>query len=98
MASIGTFTRTADGFTGRIRTLALDLEVIAVEQVKDHDKAPDFRFYTGGLEFGAGWNRTSQADRPYVSCKLDDPSLPQPLYASLVPSEKGKDHALIWSR
>lgn len=30
MAQIGTFTRTADGFAGRLRTLALDVELTIV--------------------------------------------------------------------
>ena len=98
MATIGTFTRTADGFTGTIRTLTLDLKATIAEQVTDNDKAPAFRFYVGKVEFGAGWKKTSREDREYVSCKLDDPSFPNPIYASLVASEDGQTHSLIWSR
>jgi uncharacterized protein (DUF736 family) len=34
--------------------------------------------------------------REYYSMKLDDPSFPTPIYASLVAVENG--YALIWSR
>ena len=33
---------------------------------------------------------------PNLSVKLDDPSFPAPIYASLVESDEG--HSLIWSR
>jgi uncharacterized protein (DUF736 family) len=32
------------------------------------------------------------------SVKLDDPSFPAPIYASLVEAEGGEGHSLIWSR
>ena len=65
---------------------------------KDNDKAPDYRVTAnGGVEFGAGWTKTSREDRPYVSVKLDDPSFPAPIYATLIEGEGGQ-HNLIWSR
>ncbi|WP_291832907.1 DUF736 domain-containing protein [Brevundimonas sp.] len=50
----------------------------------------------GQTEFGAAWKKTSQQNRDYLSVKLDDPSFPAPIYASLVEIEGG--HSLIWSR
>ncbi|MFZ3173823.1 MAG: DUF736 domain-containing protein, partial [Thiobacillus sp.] len=50
-----------------------------------------------GLEVGAAWKKVSQAERPYVSCSLDDPSFPATIYARLIEGEDGT-HNLIWSR
>ena len=36
--------------------------------------------------------------REYLSVKLDDPSLPAPIYASLVEAEGEGEFTLIWSR
>ncbi|HEX7791186.1 MAG TPA: DUF736 family protein, partial [Afipia sp.] len=38
------------------------------------------------------------SDRSYLSCKIDDPSLPGAIYASLVKIDDGDEFALIWSR
>jgi uncharacterized protein (DUF736 family) len=99
MATIGTFTRDDTGtFTGTIRTLTLNAKATIKPAQKDNDKAPDYRVTAaGGDEFGAGWSKHSREDRPYVSVKLDDPSLPAPIYATLVEGDGGS-HNLIWSR
>jgi uncharacterized protein (DUF736 family) len=49
-------------------------------------------------EFGAAWKKTSNAGREYISVKLDDPSFPAPIYASLVEVEGQEGYVLIWSR
>ena len=36
--------------------------------------------------------------REYLSVKLDDPSLPAPIYASLVEAEGPDEFTLVWSR
>jgi len=99
MAIIGSFTRDEAGaFTGTIRTLSLTVKASIRPVQKDNDKAPDYRVMnSAGVEFGAGWSRTSREERAYVSVKLDDPSLAAPIYASLVEGEDDQ-HNLIWSR
>lgn len=99
MAQIGSFTRDESGaFTGTIRTLTLNVKAAIKPSPKEHDKAPDYRVTAnGGVEFGAGWSKSSREDRPYMSVKLDDPSFPAPIYATLVEGEGGQ-HNLIWSR
>ena len=64
------------------------------------DKAPDFRVFTAGnVELGAAWARKAkETGRDYLSVKLDDPSFPQPIYASLVEAEAEGSYNLIWSR
>lgn len=98
MAQIGTFTRNDDGsFAGTIKTLTLNIKARFVPAAKDSDKAPDLRAQSNGIEIGAGWRKTAkETGRDYHSVKLDDPSFPAPIYASLVEVDGG--YALIWSR
>jgi uncharacterized protein (DUF736 family) len=66
---------------------------------KDNDKAPDYRIIAGNIECGAAWKKTARdSDREYLSVKLDDPSFPAPIYASLVKGEGDDSFNLIWSR
>lgn len=97
MATIGTFTKSGDGYTGSVKTLTLNVKAKLSPAEKDNEKAPDFRIFAGATEFGAAWKKTSREGRDYLSVKLDDPSFPAPIYASLVETE-GEEHALIWSR
>lgn len=53
---------------------------------------------SGAIELGAAWKRVSEAGREFLSVSLDDPALGRPLNAALMPSEKGDDAILIWSR
>jgi len=100
MAIIGTFTRSNDGtgFVGTVKTVALNVKAKIVPADKDNDKAPDYRIYAGTTELGAAWAKTSNAGREYLSVKLDDPSFPAPVFASLVAVEGKGEFALIWSR
>lgn len=98
MATIGTFTRTHDGFTGTLKTLTFTASVTIKAVPSDNDKAPDYRVYADGIEVGAGWKKSSAAGRDYVSCKLDDPMFPAALHANLIAGENGETHTLIWSR
>lgn len=98
MAQIGTFTQGENGtFTGAIKTLSLNVKATLRPSDKDNDKAPDYRVLAGTVEFGAAWKKTSREDRAYLSLKLDDPSFPAPIYASLVDGDGG-EYRLIWSR
>ena len=99
MATIGTFTKDdAGNYNGAIKTLTLNVKAATFRAVEDkeNDKAPDFRIFSGQTEFGAAWMKTSKEDRAYLSVKLDDPSFPAPIYASLVDADEG--YSLIWSR
>jgi uncharacterized protein (DUF736 family) len=61
-------------------------------------QAPDYRIFAGATEFGAAWKKTArETEREYLSVKLDDPSFPAPIYASLVKGE-ADSFTLIWSR
>jgi uncharacterized protein (DUF736 family) len=77
MAKIGTFKKQNDGrFTGTINTLTIRaaVELAPVEAPDGND--PNFRAWSNGTEIGAAWMQQSKAGNPYLSVKLDDPSLP----------------------
>jgi len=99
MAQIGSFTRGENGiYTGEIRTLTLRVKATIRPVERDNDKTPDHRVSAGGVEFGAGWTKAArETGAEYLSLKLDDPSLPAPIYATLTQGENG-EHKLIWSR
>ncbi len=107
MAQIGTFKRTKTGIRGRIRTLALNAELILIPVDKsDAENAPDYRIHLGevdgsevGPEVGAGWKRTGEKAGEYVSLQLDDPTFAQPIRANLFQADdKGTEFNLLWSR
>ena len=99
MAQIGTFSRDESGvFTGSIRTLTLNVKATIRPVDRDNAPAPARRALAGAVEIGAGWTKSArETGAEYVSLKLDDPSLPSPIYAQLVQGDGG-DWKLIWSR
>jgi uncharacterized protein (DUF736 family) len=94
MATIGTFVKSEDGYTGSVKTLSLNIKAKFVPSEKTTDKAPDFRIFSGATEVGAAWRRENDT----LSAKFDDPSFPAPIYAALVKSEADDGYSLIWSR
>jgi uncharacterized protein (DUF736 family) len=99
MATIGTFTQAANGsFTGTIKTLTLNAKATLRPIDKESEKAPDYRLAVGSVECGAGWKKTSRENREYISVKLDDPTFPAPIYATLSETDTAGEYALIWSR
>ena len=107
MAQIGTFRRTEAGISARIRTLALDAELVLIPVDRsDAENAPDYRLYLGdddgaevGPEVGAGWKRTGEKAGDYISLQLDDPSFRQPIRANLFQADdEGMEFDLLWSR
>ena len=97
MTTIGTFTKADAGFIGTIATLALKAKVTIRPVKKTVENAPDFRVYAANAEIGAAWAKISEAEKPYLSIKLDDPSFADAIYCRLVGRENG-DHVLVWSR
>ena len=99
MATIGTFTSIGNGFTGTVRTLALNARAKLVRVDNPSDKGPHFRIFAGNVELGAAWQKTARdTERDYLSVKLDDPSFPAPIYATLIEVEGQEGLQLIWSR
>jgi uncharacterized protein (DUF736 family) len=99
MAQIGSFTKDATGsYNGTIQTLTLNVRATIRPVEKMSDKAPDFRVHSGRAELGAGWLKLSQEGNTYISLKLDDPSFPAAIFASLVEGEGEEEYQLLWSR
>jgi uncharacterized protein (DUF736 family) len=99
MATIGTFTASDNGYTGSVMMLTLNVKAKFVPTEKENDKAPDYRIIAGAIECGAAWKKTARDSyREYLSIKLDDPSFPAPIYASLVKADGDDSFTLIWSR
>jgi uncharacterized protein (DUF736 family) len=95
------------GFSGHIRTLALDAKLILVPVAKsDVENAPDYRIHLGdddgsaiGPEVGAGWKRNGEKAGDYVSLHLDGPTLRQPIRANLFQADdQGTAFNLLWNR
>jgi uncharacterized protein (DUF736 family) len=101
MATIGTFTKHADGsFGGSIMTLSVQAKSVKIvpEENRPSENAPTHRVMVGRAEIGAGWTKTSNEGREYLGLKIDDPSFTAPIYANLFEDQDGKGHSLIWSR
>jgi uncharacterized protein (DUF736 family) len=99
MANIGTFHKAEDGsIAGVICTLQLNTKAKLVPLDAPGNGGPDFRILAGNAEIGAAWKRVSQQERPYISVKLDDPSLKAPIYASLYEDDEAGQFSMIWTR
>ena len=94
MATIGTFTSTENGFS-HTRPQRQGPHRSGRET---SDNGPQFRLYAGNVELGAAWQKISGEGRDYLSVKLDDPSFPAPIYATLAEVEGEDGLQLIWSR
>ena len=101
MPVIGSFTKTAHGYSGTIRTMTINVKARLVANDKNgNDKAPDFKVVAGSQELGAAWRVKAKAEnaKPFLRVELDDPSFAAPVRAALFENgEEGKG-ALVWSR
>jgi uncharacterized protein (DUF736 family) len=92
-----------DSYAGEIKTLTLLRGKVHFRPAESKSaKAPHYRVLVegqpGSVELGAAWKRRSEAGREFLSVRLDDPALPRPLSAALMPSDDGSSAILIWSR
>ena len=100
MATIGTFKKTGNDYTGSITTLSVQAKGVRIipEANRANDNAPSHRVMVGRAEIGAAWTKKSNEGRDYLGLKLDDPSFNAPIYANLFDDEEGDTYSLIWSR
>ncbi|MBN8968175.1 MAG: DUF736 domain-containing protein [Rhizobiales bacterium] len=100
MATIGTFKKTGNEFSGEIVTLSVQAKNVRIvpEATRSGDNAPSHRVFVGRVEIGAAWPKRSNEGRDYLGLKLDDPSFTAPIYANLFDDEEGEGYSLIWSR
>lgn len=101
MSIIGTFSKTADGYSGTIRTMTINVKAAFVANDKNgNDKAPDFKVVGGSQEMGAAWRAKTKGEdaKPFLRVELDDPSFAAPVRAALFENGEEGKAALIWSR
>ena len=100
MATIGTFKKTGNEYTGSITTLSVQAKGVRIvpEENRANDNAPSHRVFVGKAEIGAAWTKRSNEGRDYLGVKLDDPSFTAPIYANLFDDEGDDSFSLIWSR
>ena len=100
MPVIGTFAAVKDGYAGTIRTLTMTTKVqILANDRKETEGAPDFRIMAGSAEIGAAWRKTKQSsEQTYLRVKLDDPTLPQPIWGALLEATEDGVARLVWRR
>src|SRR5258708_5030522 len=99
MATIGTFTSNGNGFTGTVRTLALNAKAKLVRVETPSEKGPHFRIFAGNVELGAAGQRTARAPgRAFRWVRRDDRGFRAPIYAPLIGGEGQEGLRLIWSR
>ncbi len=100
MATIGTFKKSGNDYTGDIVTLSVQAKGVRIvpEANRTNDNAPSHRVFVGRAEIGAAWDKRSNDGRDYLSVKLDDPSFNAPIYANLFDDEDENTYSLIWSR
>lgn len=102
MANIGKFKPTSTGFEGVIATLMTNKKVrFVANEKKKGENSPDYFLKSGSSDIGVAWNDvTEPADDSepleYISVKLEDPYLAQPINAALFHGEDGSN--LVWSR
>ena len=100
MATIGTFKKSGNEFSGEIVTLSLQAKKVRItpDTRASSENAPSHRVFVGRVEIGAAWAKQSNEGRNYLGLKLDDPSFTAPIYANLVEDEDEEGYSLIWSR
>ncbi|MFC7292998.1 DUF736 domain-containing protein [Hirschia litorea] len=100
MAQIGHFTLKDGIYTGRIRTMSINVEA-QILPVKDKPNldAPDYRVFSDGSELGAGWIKESNSgETQYLALKLDDPNFASPMRAAFFENAKDGTGVMVWSR
>ncbi|MBP9950302.1 MAG: DUF736 domain-containing protein [Cypionkella sp.] len=100
MATIGTFKKTGNDYTGEVFTFSVQAKGVRIvpDLRASGENAPSHRVLVGRAEIGAAWSKQSNEGRAYLGLKLDDPSFAAPIYANLFADEDGEGHSLIWSR
>ena len=100
MPVIGAFLPEKDGYAGSITTLTFNAKISLIPNARRQGRnAPDFLVMAGGIEVGAAWRRSNQSSaRAFLRVKLDDPTLPAPIWGALL--EPGEDGVarLVWGR
>jgi uncharacterized protein (DUF736 family) len=96
MATIGTFKKTDQGFSGVISTLALQSHVSIAPVAKSNATDPDYQARIGDVAIGHGWTARNDSGQLVIKVTLDDPSFARPINGTLI--EAVGHYRLVWSR
>jgi uncharacterized protein (DUF736 family) len=96
------FTQYGEGYTGSINTFGLSFAAVTFSPMPvKQGSGPDFvvigTIIGAEFEIGAAWAKTSKAGKPYLSVKLEGPTLVHPIHCALTKQQDGS-HALVWNR
>jgi uncharacterized protein (DUF736 family) len=53
---------------------------------------------TASKRAGRAWRKTSGSGKPYLSIKLDGPTLAEPIYCALTQHPESGAYRLVWNR
>ena len=94
---IGSFTKTENGFTGKLETLGIKANItFQPNDGKEKDNHPDFIVLHGQAEIGVAWERSDDRGH-YISVAFEEPSLAQGFY-TLVKSGAEKGYELLYRK
>lgn len=100
---IGNFKQQDDGYTGSVLSIGFGANFVTFSPVPAKvGNGPDFVVQAvthedDEFEIGAAWAKISKAGKPYLSVKLDGPTLAQPINCALTKQQDGS-YALVWNR
>lgn len=74
---LGEFTKTENGFTGKLETLAIKGATITLQpnSEKEKENHPDYLVLHGQREIGVAWERSDDWSGRFVSIAFEEPSL-----------------------
>jgi uncharacterized protein (DUF736 family) len=95
MTILGRFTEADGGYSGPIRTLAVQTDLVLVPTGAEGAAMPSHRVLAGEVECGAAW--PAEDESGLLNVRIDDPSWAGPIRARLV---RGRDDELllVWRR
>jgi uncharacterized protein (DUF736 family) len=94
---IGTFKSEGKGYSGRIETLTINVNVTLEPVRSDSERAPDYRVFRGIHQAGIGYKKTSDKGNTYIALMIDDPAFAKPVWCNLLLSDRD-ELPLMWDR
>jgi uncharacterized protein (DUF736 family) len=102
MATIGTFTKDGDEFSGTLETLTMRANITISPSAKKSDNAPDYRVFQQTEDFtseiGAAWKKSAKDGSEYLSVSIDDPSFADKINCRLIKTGCERGYTLYWER
>ena len=93
---IGSFTKTENGFTGKLETLGVKANLVLQPNREKEGNQPDYIVLSGQTEVGVAWDRNDDRGS-YVSIIFEEPSL-SPGFYTLVKSGAEKSYQMLYRK